>query len=223
MRIYNVVQIVVCSYMAYGFIVHMYGKTPVFHTIHLFGITPLIPFINTFAVDTKYNAGIEWFVFVHYLSKFLDFFDTLFIILRKKDEQHSFLHVFHHATIGAVWGFLLHMGHGNGTSGYGAFINSIVHIVMYSHYLVSSYGIQNPFKKYITQFQIMQFFSCEAHAFLVVMGGIEKQVPVWLGWLQIGYHVTMITLFMDFYNKQQKQRGAAKKNKEKDLDAKKVE
>lgn len=34
--------------------------------------------------------------------QYLDFFDTVFIVLRKKDTQLSFLHVYHHATIGAA-------------------------------------------------------------------------------------------------------------------------
>ncbi len=39
-----------------------------------------------------------------YISKLIDFFDTLFFILRKKDNQISFLHVFHHtATPLSVW------------------------------------------------------------------------------------------------------------------------
>lgn len=33
-----------------------------------------------------------------FLSKFTDFFDTLFFVLRKKDSHISVLHVFHHAT-----------------------------------------------------------------------------------------------------------------------------
>ncbi len=137
MKVYNVIQILVCAYMSIGITLHMYMKMPIFQTFQLFGQN--FTFFNMFGINTNYNAGLEWFVFVHYLSKYLDFFDTLFIILRKKDAQHSFLHVFHHATIGSVWGFLLYLGHGNGTAAYGAFINSIVHVVMYTHYLVTSY------------------------------------------------------------------------------------
>lgn len=33
-----------------------------------------------------------------FLSKFTDFFDTLFFLMRKKDSQITALHVFHHAT-----------------------------------------------------------------------------------------------------------------------------
>ena len=79
----------------------------------------------------------EMFILIHYVSKFFDFFDTIFIVLRKKDDQVlfisfkcrinlkilpilnffffqlSFLHVFHHATIGPVWGYLLLLGRGS--------------------------------------------------------------------------------------------------------------
>ena len=46
-------------------------------------------------------------MWVHYMSKFLDYFDTVFIILRGKEKQQlSFLHVYHHASIGMIWGTL---------------------------------------------------------------------------------------------------------------------
>lgn len=72
---------------------------------------------NLFGINAKYTSRIEYFVYIHYLSKFLDFLDTAFIILRGKDRQQlSFLHVYHHASIGMIWGTLLYIGHGNGTA-----------------------------------------------------------------------------------------------------------
>lgn len=41
-------------------------------------------------------ANVLW---LFYMSKILDFMDTLFIVLGKKWEQLSFLHVYHHTTI----------------------------------------------------------------------------------------------------------------------------
>lgn len=41
-------------------------------------------------------------LYMFYLSKILDFFDTIFIILGKKWKQLSFLHVYHHLTIFSV-------------------------------------------------------------------------------------------------------------------------
>ena len=39
---------------------------------------------------------------VHFLSKF-DWFDTIWMVLKKKSfQQMSFLHLYHHATIGVV-------------------------------------------------------------------------------------------------------------------------
>ena len=39
----------------------------------------------------------------YYFSKFIDFFDTVFFILRKKTNQVTFLHVYHHVTMPTLW------------------------------------------------------------------------------------------------------------------------
>jgi elongation of very long chain fatty acids protein 4 len=39
----------------------------------------------------------------YYFSKLIEFMDTIFFILRKKDSQVSFLHVYHHATMFPIW------------------------------------------------------------------------------------------------------------------------
>jgi fatty acid desaturase (delta-4 desaturase) len=174
MAVYNVVQIVVCSYMVWG-------------------LLPCIGFPNVFGINTEFDKAGEWFVFVHYLSKYLDWFDTLWIILSKKRSQLSFLHVYHHGTIVAVWGILLHSGVGSGCVRYGAFANSLTHVIMYTHYLVTSFGIRNPFKAYITMWQISQFYSCLIHAFVALM--FEKTRVKDFAWLQVVYQCTMVYLF----------------------------
>ena len=45
-----------------------------------------------------------------YLQKFFEFFDTWFFVLRKSARQVSFLHLFHHASITIVVGFILPFG-----------------------------------------------------------------------------------------------------------------
>ena len=57
-------------------------------------------------------------------------------LLRKKSEQLSFLHLWHHATILLVWGWVVSTWptaeeDGSAAYAYGAWINSIVHVVMY--------------------------------------------------------------------------------------------
>mmetsp|Transcript_30073 Transcript_30073/g.73168 ORF Transcript_30073/g.73168 Transcript_30073/m.73168 type:complete len:684 (-) Transcript_30073:89-2140(-) len=171
-KVYNVAQILVCLYMTVG----------------------ILPSIwNPFGVNSSFSANTEWVVFVHYLSKYLDWFDTLFIILRKRRSQLSFLHVYHHMTISMVWGFLCHTGNGNGTSSYGAWINSLTHVIMYSHYLWTSFGLQNPLKKFVTTWQITQFWSCLLHAGAVLT--LETVFNRHVAWLQVVYQITMVYLF----------------------------
>jgi len=174
MRIYNVVQIVVCGYMVWG-------------------LFPCLGLPNFCGINSEFDARGEWFVFVHYLSKYLDWFDTLWILLNKKRSQLSFLHIYHHATIVMVWGFLLDQNVGCGTTRYGAWVNSLTHVIMYSHYLWTSFGLKNPFKKYITMWQITQFYSCLVHAFLVL--GLETTTVHKYAPLQVIYQLTMVYLF----------------------------
>ena len=85
----------------------------------------------------------ERLVLLHYLSKFLDWMDTVFIALKKKGQQLSVLHVYHHATIGPIWGLLLWLGMGSSEVVFGALLNSFVHVCMYLHYFVTALGFQN--------------------------------------------------------------------------------
>lgn len=179
--VYNVVQIVVCSYMVWG----------------------LLPTVdvangNPFGLHSKRSASVEWFVFVHYLTKYLDWCDTFFMIAKKKFNQVSFLQVFHHATIGMIWGALLSVGWGSGTVAYGAFINSVTHVIMYTHYFYTSFGFKNPLKAWVTRFQLAQFFSCIVHA--VLAASYESVVPKRLTYIQVMYHPIMIALFGVYIN-----------------------
>lgn len=39
----------------------------------------------------------------YYFSKLLEFCDTFFFILRKKNNQLTFLHTYHHSTMFGLW------------------------------------------------------------------------------------------------------------------------
>merc|ERR1712238_187528 len=94
---------------------------------------------------------------------------------------------------GMIWGYLLYSGVGNGTIRYGAWVNSLTHVIMYSHYFWTSFGLKNPFKRYITLWQISQFYSCLAHAFIVRF--LETGPCNAFAWIQICYQITMVYLF----------------------------
>ncbi|XP_023122854.1 elongation of very long chain fatty acids protein 5 isoform X3 [Amphiprion ocellaris] len=146
-------------------------------------------------VDNKIINVLWWY----YFSKLIEFMDTFFFILRKNNHQITFLHIYHHATMLNIWWFVMNWvpcGH----SYFGASLNSFIHVVMYSYYGLSAVPAIRPYlwwKKYITQFQLIQFFLTMSQTICAV---------VWpcgfpMGWLyfQISYMVTLIILFTNFY------------------------
>ena len=84
-----------------------------------------------------------------------------------------------------------------GAARYGALINSVTHVFMYTHYLWTSFKFKNPFKALLTKWQIAQFYSCFLHAVLVLSGVfvVETKIDKELAWLQFCYHITMVYLF----------------------------
>ncbi|KOX78651.1 Elongation of very long chain fatty acids protein 7 [Melipona quadrifasciata] len=82
---------------------------------------------------------------------------TVFFVLRKKQNQVTFLHVYHH-TITSIfsWGYLKFLpGEQGALIG---FLNTFVHIVMYSYYLIAALGPEYKkylwWKKYMTWIQL---------------------------------------------------------------------
>lgn len=103
----------------------------------------------------------------YYFSKFTEFFDTLFFVLRKKTNQVSTLHVIHHGCMPfSVWLGLKFAPGGHST--FFALLNTFVHIVMYFYYMVAAMGPKYQkyiwWKKYLTSFQMVRikffFFLC---------------------------------------------------------------
>lgn len=190
MQLYNLTQVLVCTYMVYLFI-------PEFVQIDFFGL------------HNDFTKACEYGLMVHYFSKVLDYCDSIFMILRRKTKQLSFLHVYHHSTIIVCWGAVLDSGYGGGTSAWGAMANSVIHMVMYSHYFVTSFGIRNPFKKYITRLQLVQFAVCLLHSILVLtLSSYPKNISI----IQFFYQCTMLVLFSRFYKSSYKQKGAKRKS-----------
>jgi elongation of very long chain fatty acids protein 4 len=72
------------------------------------------------------------------------------------DNKVSFLHVYHHTSTAIAWwiGLRLHPG---GDIYFGALLNSIIHVMMYSYYTFALLKIRCPWKKYLTIAQLTQF------------------------------------------------------------------
>jgi len=104
------------------------------------------------------------------LLKIIDLSETIVFVLRKKDQQISFLHTYHHlSTVLYTWLTIKYLTH--------SFLmtlitlNSSVHVIMYSYYFLSTFGsnVQRrllPFKKWITTIQMVSVHLISRYIYL---------------------------------------------------------
>lgn len=78
--------------------------TSYYKTIREFQARPK-PEISAWNLQTPHPITLQIVdaVWWYYFSKVLEFTDTFFFIIRKKDNQLSFLHIYHHSTMFAFW------------------------------------------------------------------------------------------------------------------------
>lgn len=123
------------------------------------------------------------------------------MVLRKKQNQITFLHVFHHASMVNIWWFSVKLIPG-GQSWFSTSCNSFVHIVMYAYYLLNMFPSLRKhlwWKRYLTQFQVFQFALILVNTAYIYLSGCH--FPVWSTRMLIGYMVVMLILFGNFYVK----------------------
>ena len=126
-------------------------------------------------------------------SQVLELLDTVFMVLRHKSRQISFLHVYHHSSMLLLsdlgrrfypWPCIaVFLG-----------MNSFVHVLLYLYYGLTALFPDNPpmWKKQMTQVQIVQFLV----GFVVaVVGYMYYNYCVY----SILYGITMTWLFSNFY------------------------
>lgn len=142
-------------------------------------------------------SGCWWY----YISKFTEFFDTIFFVMRKRYDQVSTLHVIHHGLMPASvwWGVKFTAG---GHSSFFGFLNTFVHILMYAYYMLAAMGPRVQrflwWKKYLTLVQMVQFVLVMLHAFQLLVRN-ECNYPVYFAYF-IGAHALLFYfLFAKFY------------------------
>lgn len=140
---------------------------------------------------------ISFLVWVHYNNKYVELLDSVFMVLKKKDKQLSFLHCYHHIMLIWAW-FLVCRVEATGDSFVGATVNSFIHVVMYSYYTLALLGVPTPWKKWITTCQMLQFALCLSHSVYVY---VMDTMPVVLSYAQAFVMVNMLYLFGQFYKK----------------------
>ncbi|XP_060650422.1 elongation of very long chain fatty acids protein 7 [Drosophila nasuta] len=143
--------------------------------------------------------GCWWY----YFSKFTEFFDTFFFVMRKRYDQVSTLHVIHHGImpVSVWWGVKFTPG---GHSTFFGFLNTFVHIFMYAYYMLAAMGpkVQKYlwWKKYLTVMQMIQFVMVMVHSFQLFFKN-DCNYPIGFAYF-IGAHAVMFYfLFSNFYKR----------------------
>ena len=200
LMIYNVFQVLFNAWLFWEV-----GQSGWFYNTNIF--CQPVDFSDSPTAIRAMHAGY-WF----FISKFIDFLDTVFFILRKKSNQVTVLHVTHHGVIPVFMYPGIRFLNGGNTHVCG-FINSLVHVIMYSYYLASSMGPRFQrflkWKKYVTNCQMVQFVVVSVHSFLLFF--IECDFPVAFSWW-IGFNeVFFLCLFINFYRNAYREKKKTKK------------
>jgi GNS1/SUR4 family len=141
--------------------------------------------------------------YLYFLSKIVDLLDTVFFVLRKKNNQITFLHTYHHGgMVMATWAYNKYMNASHPTLLF--IINSFVHVIMYSYYFLTSFKPELKqslwWKKHITQIQLLQFLILSVHFALPLLTP-NCEFPAFISFIGMSQNVFMFVLFSDFYFK----------------------
>lgn len=180
--VHNVFLVVLNSYMFYhGMILSNYGldawacKLP-----DRFDTSPI----------ELWKIKLGW---LYFISKFIDFLDTFFFVLRKKGRQLSFLHLYHHAAMPLFsWLFLKFIPSSN--SAFVPLVNAFVHIVMYLYYALSTFPSLRPYlwwKKYLTAMQLVQFV-------MIIVHSIYSMLKPQCEWPKIFIYIALVNAALFF-------------------------
>ncbi|GAB0092073.1 Elongation of very long chain fatty acids protein [Sergentomyia squamirostris] len=143
---------------------------------------------------------------LYFLTKLIEILDTLFFILRKKNNQLSGMHIYHHASV-IVYSHLMTKYLPVGISYLPLLFNSGVHVLMYVYYGLSAIGpAVQPYlwwKKYLTLIQIIQFvcgFGIQITSEVIGCNTLPPIVSV----LHLMFSISFFVLFGQFYMKSYK-------------------
>ncbi|XP_062128346.1 elongation of very long chain fatty acids protein 7 [Drosophila sulfurigaster albostrigata] len=187
---HNIVQVVSCIYVLFEVL------TITENNIFLFWKCNAVEMTES---RTKRHFSLAYFLFWLKLSELIE---TVIFVMRHKQNQVTKLHIFHHiTTITLIYMLINH--NDNGTDAlFPVFLNSIVHIVMYTYYLIAAVADPSivraltPVKKSITMMQMTQFA-------LIIFHAILASVNCGVNLVVFGYFMGVIILmfygFYDFY------------------------
>jgi len=164
--------------------------------------------------NNNFKRGLEYWAYTFYISKFLEYIDTIFLLLKAKPimppgNSQYFLHIYHHAiTAGIVW---VSIRYNFSTAWTGPLTNSFVHILMYGYYfLVERKAIdRNLGGKFITPIQLIQFLFCVVSVLIeMVIGTCNTDFSVMP--FMIGNYMIFFVFFAKIFYDKKKERSRSK-------------
>jgi elongation of very long chain fatty acids protein 4 len=159
------------------------------------------PFDWTYSTDplSLRLISVSWLFF---FSKIIELADTVFFILRKKNDQVTFLHVYHHSTMIINW-WMAAKYVPVGQSFFVGFINSWIHTMMYVYYALAALGPSMQkylwWKKYMTSMQLIQFVLVVSHTGWNKFVRTDCDYPWLFNSITFYYTWSMLFFFSNFY------------------------
>lgn len=189
-RIYNLILVIINTYLFVHYLrLFKFGKD-------FWGCK------DSLSRKNVYEAIYYGHLFFH--TRYLEFFDTFFFVLRKKNSQINFLHVFHHGIVPT----LMYIGIKFYPIPFNALLpttNMFVHIIMYAYYGLATFGPKMQkylwWKRYLTTMQLGQFALLLIHCAhpILYINDQECKFPIGLLIINICTGLTFLLLFISFY------------------------
>ncbi|KAG9509285.1 Elongation of very long chain fatty acids protein 4 [Fragariocoptes setiger] len=156
----------------------------------------------TAALSLEKRTPLLQYGHLFFHTRYLEFFDTFFFVLRKKQSQITFLHVFHHGVVPT----LMYIGLKFYPMPINALLpstNMFVHIIMYAYYGLATFGpgIQKYlwWKRYLTRMQISQFALLLIHCAQPLYLPASCHFPAGLIVINSCIGLVFLMLFSSFY------------------------
>lgn len=193
-----------------GFLIAMAGTN--------FGaITLYCKQFNPNSTDTT-DQILLYLGYTYYISKFIDFLDTIYFVLRKKDSHVTGLHVFHH-TMMPFWCYIFFKFSTYTNNGFIPLVNAFIHTVMYTYYAMAALGPHMQkylwWKSWITILQLVQFVVCTIHSLYMLFDTTCTCSKLLISFQAI-HGILFFHLFYGFYrrtyNKQKQQQSVVGKD-----------
>ncbi|XP_012449300.1 uncharacterized protein LOC105772535 [Gossypium raimondii] len=187
--VHNIFLLTLSFIMALGCLVSIFSQVPNFNTL------------VCFPRGTSPSGPLFFWAYIFYLSKIVEFMDTLLIILSGSMKRLSFLHVYHHSMVVIMCYICLDSAQSSVPMV--LVTNCVVHVVMYTYYLLCTLGMHPKWKKMVTDFQLVQFWlSFLIMAMLVFYHFTASGCSGILSWcFNAAFIVSLLYLFSDFHAK----------------------